>query len=216
MLLLLTRVYTTPVNRRRLSGADELHILERVIENAGIYLSELKAELIARGTEADESIICRFLKSSGFTRKKMREVAIQRSEELRARYFSEVALYDFSMVVFIDETGSNRKDAMRKFGYSLRGKRCVTKRLLARGERVSAIAALSSEGILDVKFAFGSIDGETFSQFIEFHLLPHLLPFDGINPNSIVVMDNASVHYNYKVAELIQSVGARSVDIVAK
>ena len=168
------RVYTTPVNRRRLSGADELHILELVIENPGIYLSELKAELIARGTEADESIICRFLKSSGFTRKKMRVVAIQRSEELRARYFSEVALYDFSMLVFIDETGSNRKDAMRKFGYSFRGQRCVTKRLLARGERVSAIAALSSEGILDVKFAFGSVDGETLNSIsclTFFHLM---------------------------------------------
>jgi len=202
------RVYSTSTNRKRLSSADELHILELVIENPGIYLSELKVELMARGTTADVSTICRFLKSSGFTRKNMRDVAIQCSEELRARYSSEVALYDFNMLVFIDETGSSRRDAMRKFGYSLRGQRCVKKRLLVRGERVSAIAALSSSGILDVKFVFGSVDGEMFSQFIELNLLPHLLPFNGINPNSIVVMDNASVHYNYKVAQLIRSVRA--------
>lgn len=61
---------------------------------------------------------------------------------------------------------------------------------------------------MDVEFVFGSVDGETFSQFIELHLLPHLLPFNGTNPNSIIVMDNASIHYNSKVAELIQSVGA--------
>ena len=52
------------------------------------------------------------------------------------------------------------------------------------------------------------VDGEIFSQFIELNLLPLLLPLNGSNPNSIVVMDNASVHYNSKVAELIQSVGA--------
>ena len=50
---------------------------------------------------------------------------------------SEVALYDFNMLMFIDETDSSRRDAMRKFGYSLIGQRCVKKRLLARGECVS-------------------------------------------------------------------------------
>jgi hypothetical protein len=60
----------------------------------------------------------------------MRLVAIQQSEELRARYLAEVVLYDPNLLVFVDETGSNRKDAMRKFGYSLRGQRCIAKKLL--------------------------------------------------------------------------------------
>ena len=114
------------------------------------------------------------------------------------------------MLVFVDETGSNRnrKDAMRKFGYSLRGQRCIVKKLLVRGQRVSAITALSSERVLDVMFVNGSVSGETFSRFIELNLLPHLLPFNGSNPNSIVVLGNAFVHYHEKVRELINSVGA--------
>ena len=111
-----------------MSTTDELHLLELVIENPGMYLTEIKKKLHARGTDVDESTICRFLKESKFSKKKMRLVAIQQSEELRARYLAEVVRYDPSMLIFVDETGSNRKDAMRKFGYSLRDQRCIAKK----------------------------------------------------------------------------------------
>jgi transposase len=58
-----------------------------------------------------------------------------------------------------------------------------------------------------MSFVNGNVSGEIFSQFIELNLLPHLLPFNGSNPNSIVVQDNASVHYHERVRELINSVG---------
>ena len=106
------KAYSCP-SRKKMSTTDELHLLELVIENPGMYLTEMKKELHARGTDVDESTICRFLKESKFSRKKMRLVAIQQSEELRARYLAEVVLYDPSMLNFVDETGSNRKDAMR-------------------------------------------------------------------------------------------------------
>ena len=32
-------------------------------------------------------------------------------------------MYDSSMFVFLDETGCDRRDALRKFGYSLRSER---------------------------------------------------------------------------------------------
>ena len=72
-------------SRRKISITDELHLLELIIENPGKYLTEMKKELHVRGTDVDESTICRFLKESKFSRKKMRLVAIQQSEELRAR-----------------------------------------------------------------------------------------------------------------------------------
>ena len=106
----------------------------------------------------------------------MRKVAVQQSEELRARYVAEISLYRPDMLVFLDETGSDRKTAMRKFGHSLRGTRCCCTRLLAKGRRVSAIAALSTEGIMDVQFVGGSVNGDTFANFIELSVLPHLQP----------------------------------------
>jgi transposase len=54
---------------------------------------------------------------------------------------------------------------------------------------VSAIAMISFFGLLDVYATIGTNNNETF---YEFTLLPHLLPFNGTNPHSVVIMDNCS------------------------
>ena len=64
------------------------------------------------------------------------------------------------------------------------------------------------KGVVDVQFAYGGVDGETFADFVELYLLPNLIPFDGVNPNSVVAMDDASIHYNIRVERLISGVGA--------
>ena len=61
------------------------------------------------------------MKRLGFTRKKLKFVALQRSDVLRAEYQAEVLMYNSEMFLFVDETGCDRKNAARKFGYSLRG-----------------------------------------------------------------------------------------------
>ena len=68
--------------------ADQLHILELVLENPGIYLHELQA----RGTDVYESTICRFLQWANVTHKKTKLTAIQQSEELRAKYVAEISV----------------------------------------------------------------------------------------------------------------------------
>ena len=45
----------------------------------------------------------------------------------------------------MDETGSDARNYMRKFGFSLRGVRAECHRILVRGEHISA-AAISSDG----------------------------------------------------------------------
>ena len=111
------------------------------------------------------------------------------------------------MLVFVDETGS---DAMRKYGYigGLRGKPPRSCELLVRGERVSVITAMNEEGILAMKIVRGTVNGDDFLDFIQRDLLPTLMPFNGTNPNSIVVLDNCSVHHVSGVASMITEVGA--------
>ena len=46
---------------------------------------------------------------------------------------------------------------------------------------------MSAQGILDCKIVRGTIDGVAFS------IKPHVMPFDGVNPHSVVIMDNASI-----------------------
>ena len=112
------------------------------------------------------------------------------------------------MFIFIDETGSDNRNALRKYGYSLRGKTPVNHALLVRGERVSAIACMSSTGLLDVKTITGTSDGDAFYDFVNTNLLPHVMPFNGTNPHSVVILDNCSIHHVPEVAKSIQDVGA--------
>ena len=82
-----------------------------------------------------------------------------------------MSAYSTNIFIFIDETGSDNRNALRKYRYSLRGKILVNHALLVRGERVSAIVCMSSTGLLDVKTITGTSDGDTFYDFVNTNLL---------------------------------------------
>lgn len=63
----------------------------------------------------------------------------------------------------------------------------------------------------DVYLEKGNIDGERFTHFVESCFLPVLNPFNGINPCSVVIMDNASIHHVDTVQNLIEGSGARLI-----
>ena len=50
----------------------------------------------------------------------------------------------------------------------------VRQKLLVRGKRVSAIGALSGSGMLGCHMVEGSVNADTFEEFIEKSLLPNL------------------------------------------
>ena len=109
--------------------------------------------------------------------------------------------------VWVDETGSDARTHIRRFGYSLLGVPPVYTRTLARGKRISAIAAISSEGLLGVELTYNSVDADKFFDFIRGTLIPNMQPFDGSNSKSIVIMDNCSIHHVEPVKELLQDAG---------
>ena len=45
-------------------------------------------------------------------------------------------------------------------------------------------------------------------QFVQSSLLPQLMPFNGTNHNSVVILDNCSIHHLQDILDLIHSVGA--------
>jgi len=193
----------------KLTPVIEFYVLHSILRSPGIYLREIQAELLAiTGTEVWPSSICRFLKERNFSRQKLRMVAAQQDDDLRAKFACDVASYEPEMLVFLDETGCDRRNSLRKYGYSLRGKPAMSKKLLVRGERVSAIAFMSVNGILDLKVVAGNVNGEIYTDFVEKVLLPHLMPFDGRNPHSVVILDNCTFHHCEEAVKMIQEVGA--------
>ena len=68
-------------------------------------------------------------------------------------------------------------------------------RILHRGQRISVIVALSTEGVLATEITNGTVDGTKFVNFIEGKLIPEMIPFNGENPNSISILDNSAERY---------------------
>ena len=66
---------------------------------------------------------------------------------------------------------------------------------------------MSVQGILDCKIVLETVDGCTFSSVLERYLIPHALAFDGVNPHSVVIMDNASIHHVDGIVQMIQDAG---------
>ena len=123
---------------------------------------------------------------------------------------AEVSVYDPSMLIWIDESGCDRQHSRRKRAFSLRGITPVDHRILILGTRYSAIPVMSTQGIHDICLIEGSVNGKVFESFLRSNLLPILQPFNWVNPLSVVIMDNASIHHIEGAKQLIEDqAGAR-------
>ena len=92
------------------------------------------------------------------------------------------------MFVFVDETGTDKRLALRRYGYSLKRTRAVTDRQLIRGKRFSAIAAICLDGVIDVQITTHSVNGR-----------------------SVVILDNATIHHVESAISLIEETGALAI-----
>ena len=190
---------------RKLDDYMELFIIGVVLEKPSVYLHEL-CDLVydKSGIEVSEA---RLLHRHGFTRKKIRQVAQQRSLYLRGYFMSQVLMYDRHKFVWIDETGCNNCNYMRKYGYAIRGQTPCCHRILVRGTRISVITAISADGLVACECSTTTVDSEKFYDFIRAFVIPQMHAFDGTSPKSIVIMDNCSIHRVPEIATLFASVG---------
>jgi len=56
----------------------------------------------------------------------------------------------------------------------------------------SILPAMTVDGYIACQVYSGAVNADTFNAFVEHELLPLCNPYPG--PNSIIVMDNASIH----------------------
>ena len=169
------RPYPSDKAFRLLTETCQLFILNLLLDRPGIYLREIQQELKdVLDLTITTSAICKFLHKSGFTRQKLRAVATQQDSLLREIFIADMTLHFAEAFVFLDETGADSYVSM--VIYSIRGRPAVSRRLFHRGERVSAIACMSVNGILDIQTVRDTCDGETFHEFILTRLIHVLQP----------------------------------------
>ena len=116
-----------PVDQKRgpakiLSEFEVFTVLQCLVQKPTSYLHEIQDQLFqATGTWVHASTLCHTIKEHGFTHRKVQTVALQMSEEKRVQYMADVSVFNPDMLIWIDETGSDRRNSIRRYGYSLRG-----------------------------------------------------------------------------------------------
>ena len=141
-----------------------------------------------------QQLLCRTLKFMDCTCPVIQYIAVQRSDDLRAKFMAVVPVHDPSMLIWVDGSGCDRRHCLRKRVYSMRGMTPRDHRLLVQGTRYSAVPVVSLEGINDVCIIEGTVNGDKFEQFIKSCLIPILQSFNWVNSHSVVIMDNVSIH----------------------
>ena len=72
---------------RALDAFKKISLIQSLLNKPDMYLEELRQESIQiSGTDVSVSTICKTLKHLGFSRKKLRQVALQRSEDQRLEH----------------------------------------------------------------------------------------------------------------------------------
>ena len=102
-----------PVDRtptKKLTDAVKILLLNMVTDEPHLYLRELQAKLLTfTGIDVSATNI---LKEMNFSRQKMKMVAKQRDEKLRSDFVEDVSVYKPHMLVFVDETGTDRRNSL--------------------------------------------------------------------------------------------------------
>jgi transposase len=92
---------------------EQYYLVCQVLANPGTYLRELQEGLYsATGHWVDLSTILRTLHRANISRQVIKHHGIQRSESRRAEYWSEFKYFGPSMIVWIDESGFDGRNAM--------------------------------------------------------------------------------------------------------
>ena len=135
---------------RKLTDEVQFFIMHLVLDQPGIMLAEIQDEVLkVTNVELAQSTICQFLHRHNFSRQKMHITATRRDEALRLQFAGDLSVYKSEMFIFLDETGTDRRDTLRKYGYSWRGKPAVAQKLLVRGQHLSLIAIMISSHLME-------------------------------------------------------------------
>ena len=100
-----------------------------------------------------------------------------------------------------------RRNSIQAYDYAFRGLTPVRHTQRVGGKRISAIGVMRTGGIEDAYIVEGGVNGDVFENFVR-SLFPILQPFNGSNPSSVVILDNALIHHLEQIEDKITGVGA--------
>lgn len=122
--------------RRRITPAILDALREHLLEKPGMYLDEMVVFLWDNfGVFVTPSTISRALASIGWSKKMFRQIAGERSPDLRDYYLYNLLALRSYQLVYVDESGCNRRVGFRRAGWSPLGVAPVQVARFHRGNR---------------------------------------------------------------------------------
>ena len=132
---------------------------------------------------------------------------MERNEQDREDFKRNILVhYRPEQLVFADESHFNRLTLRRPYAWAKRGDRASRYEFQFRGSKYSILPALSLDGILHLEVVENAVTGAAFRRFVE-GLLPRMNKWP--LPNSVLVVDNASIHKVAGICELVEEHGMR-------
>lgn len=107
---------------RKMNLDDVMHLISLVRQNPGWFLDELTDLMETnRFISVHFTTIHRELERAGMSTKKLRIIAQERNEDLRADFTAQIAQYDAEQLVFLDETSKDERTTIRRYRRSRKG-----------------------------------------------------------------------------------------------
>lgn len=83
----------------------------------------------------------------------------------------------------------------------------VVSQSLKRSKGWSILPAYTIDGYLDWIIYQGSITAAIFNEFVRHHVTPLTTPFIRGGPRSVIICDNASIHWNSELQTICELAG---------
>lgn len=182
-------------------------LCDHLTEKPGLYLEEMAVFLWDEFNVLPSlSTIQRALSQEGWTKKKCQQRAKEQNPKLRDFYQHKLSKFRSYHLVFVDESGCDKRIGFRRTGWAPLGVTPVQISKFHRGQRYQILPAYAQDGIMMARIFKGSTDAEFFEDFIK-QLLQHCGRWP--EPKSVLVMDNASFHHSERVKQLCSDAGVK-------
>ena len=194
-----------------------------------LYHHEVVEKLRAQGHEYSLAAVGRAIHIRlNWSRHKIMTRAKQRDWVLINDYIDCVrCIHDPNMFIFVDEASKGKEEERRTMGYGPKGEPLEVDAWYdthSRNYTLVAAATLQerffkpacevvgrNHGSNDSDPTHGSVDADRFVLWVREQLVPHLGNAVACEARSVVVMDNATIHHDPRVKELIEAAGARLI-----
>jgi transposase len=158
----------TTRGRPKLHFDDITYLLALVHQRPDWFLDELLDLLDTnRFVSVHYTTIHRELEHAGVSVKKLRNIAKEHNEDLRADFIRQMGQYSAEEIGFLNEFSKDERTIQRRRGCTKKGRQACMRGVFVCGRRVSGEGLLTLDGIVASTVVEGSMTREKFLYFLK-------------------------------------------------